>query len=57
MFKGKCGKSVLGEFGFGVSVCCNKGTQTDLGSLFARLPPGRGLRGALTPALAVLEPY
>jgi len=57
MFKGKCGKSVLGEFGFGVSVCCNKGTQTDLGSLFARLPPGRELRGALTPALAVLEPY
>jgi len=30
--KGKCVKSVLGEFGSGVSICCNKGTQSDLGS-------------------------
>jgi len=33
-------KSVLGELSFGVSVCRNKGTQSDLG-----VPPGRGVRG------------
>ena len=42
-WKGKCVKSVLGEFSSGVSICRNKGTQSDLGPLFA--PPGRGVQG------------
>jgi len=35
-------KSVLGEFSSGVSICHNKSTQSDLGSLPAQGPPGRG---------------
>jgi len=43
-WKGKCVKSVLGEFSSGVSIRRNKGTQSDLGPLFAPLAGGyRGL--------------
>jgi len=33
-WKGKCVKSVVGEFSSGVPVCPNKNTQSDLGVLF-----------------------
>jgi len=33
-WKGKCVKSVLGEFSSGLSICCNKGPQSDMGSPF-----------------------
>ena len=46
------GKSVLGEFSSGVSICYNKGTRSDLGILFLLEPPGRGVQGALPPALS-----
>jgi len=45
-WKGKCVKSVLGEFSFGISVCRNKGTQSDLGPPFRPGPlPGGGEGG------------
>jgi len=46
----KCVKSALGEFSSGVSVCRNKGTQSDLGTPFWPTPiPGD--TGALLQAL------
>jgi len=45
-------KPVLGEISSGVSICRNKGTQSDLGGRFARAPrPGR--TGSLPPALNI----
>ena len=44
-------KSVLGEFSFGVSICRNKGTESDLGTLFCPGHPGTGVWGGLPPAL------
>ena len=38
-------KSVLGEFSFGVSICCYKGTQSDLGAPFLSGPPDAGGKG------------
>jgi len=49
----KCVKSVLGELSSGVSVCRNKGTESDLGAPFLLAPPGRGVRGTLPPALDI----
>ena len=47
-------KSVLSEFSFGVFICRNKGTQSDLEAPFLPGSPlGRGVRGALLPALVV----
>jgi len=40
-------KSVLGEFSSGVSICRNKGTQSDWGPPFCPGPPGRGGYGGL----------
>jgi len=48
--KGKCVKSVVGEFSSGVSVCPNKGPQSELGPLFIRATPAGGTE-ALPPAL------
>jgi len=39
-WKEKCVISVLGEFSSDVSICRNKGPQSDLGRPFARPPPG-----------------
>jgi len=41
----KCVKSVLGEFSSGVSVCRNKGTQSDLGVPFLPGSPPAGVYG------------
>ena len=46
-----CVKSVLGEFSCGVSICPNKSLQSDLGPFILGSPRGRGLRGAVPPAL------
>jgi len=43
-WKGKCVKSVLGEFNSGVSICHNKGTQSDLGAPLSPGPRGPFLR-------------
>jgi len=52
-WKGKCVKSVLGEFSSGVSICRNKGAQSDLGAPFlSGTPRRRGMRG-LPPALVI----
>jgi len=40
-------KSVLGEFSFGVSICRNKGTQSDLGAPFYPPSPRLGVLNAL----------
>jgi len=40
--KGKCMKSVLGEFSSGVSICRNKGTQSDLGPPSCLAPKNNG---------------
>jgi len=50
----KCVKSVLGEFSSGVSICRNKGTQSDLGALFLPGAPPAGGMGSLPPALCTL---
>jgi len=47
-------KSALGEFSNGVSIWRNKGTQSDFGAPFLPAPPGRGVRGALPPALVTI---
>jgi len=41
----KCVQAVLGEFSSGVSVCRNKGTQSDLGAPFFPAPPRPGVTG------------
>jgi len=41
----KCVKSVLGEFSSGVSVCRNKGTQSDVGAPLLPGPPRPGGTG------------
>ena len=50
-WKGKCVKSVLGQFSSAVSICRNKGTQSDLGVPFLSGSPPAGGTGALPPAL------
>ena len=55
-WKSKCEKSLLGEFSFGVSICRNKGTQSDLGALFLSGAPDRGVREALPPAPGAIVP-
>jgi len=44
-WKGKCVKSVLGEFSSGVSICRNKGTHSDLGAPFLPVLPAGGYGG------------
>jgi len=44
--------SVLNEFSSGVSICRNKGIQSDLGAPFCPGPLCPGVRGALLPALS-----
>jgi len=51
--KGKCVKSVLGEFSSGISICRNQRTRSDLGASFFSGPPRPGGTGALPPALSV----
>jgi len=38
-------KSVLRQFSSGVSICRNKGTQSDIGAPFCLGNPGRGILG------------
>jgi len=48
-------KSALGEFSKRVSICRNKGTQSDLGAPFlAGYSSLRGIRGGLSPALLII---
>ena len=39
-WKGKCAKSVLGEFSFSVSIYSKKGPQSDLGAFLTAHPTG-----------------
>jgi len=50
-WKRKCVKWVLGEFGYGVSICRNKGTQSDFGS--PPFLPAAPHPGVLPPVLCV----
>jgi len=52
--KGKCVKSIRGEFSSGVSICRNKGTQSDLGTPSFPDPPPAGY-GLLPPAQAMTQ--